>query len=164
MMRSLWAAASGMKSQQTSVDTIANNLANVNTTGYKTEVNEFKSLLYQTIQTKTTSANGENKPVDVVIRPEDVEMTVIPENVTDEEIAAANDPSKYGRIQGVVTHLIFKGVHYEMEVMANGFEWLVHSTSMFAVGQKVGINVDPFNIQIMNKPESEDEEAVGVEE
>ncbi len=107
---------------------------------------------------------GENKPVDVVIRPEDVEMTVIPENVTDEEIAAANDPSKYGRIQGVVTHLIFKGVHYEMEVMANGFEWLVHSTSMFAVGQKVGINVDPFNIQIMNKPESEDEEAVGVEE
>ena len=51
-----------------------------------------------------------------------------------------------------------------MEVMANEFEWLVHSTSMFAVGQKVGINVDPFNIQIMNKPESEDEEAVGVEE
>ena len=49
MVRSLWTAASGMKSQQINVDTIANNLSNVNTTGYKTEVNEFKSLLYQTL-------------------------------------------------------------------------------------------------------------------
>jgi flagellar basal-body rod protein FlgG len=52
-----------MTAQQTAVDTIANNLANVNTTGYKNETAEFKSLLYQTIQSKTTSANGENKPV-----------------------------------------------------------------------------------------------------
>ncbi len=58
MVRSLWTAATGMISQQTNVDTIANNLANVNTTGYKAEVAEFKSLLYQTIQTKTTSANA----------------------------------------------------------------------------------------------------------
>ena len=63
MVRSLWTAASGMIAQQTNVDTIANNLANVNTTGYKTEVAEFKSLLYQTLQTRTTSANGESKPV-----------------------------------------------------------------------------------------------------
>lgn len=91
---------------------------------------------------------GNNKPVDVVIRPEDIEL-VKPEE---------------GRIQGEVSHLIFKGVHYEMEVMANGFEWLVHSTKMFPVGTKVGINVDPFNIQIMNKPASEDEEAVAIEE
>ncbi len=63
MLRSLWTAATGMRAQQTNVDTIANNLANVNTTGYKTEVNEFKSLLYQTIQTKTTTANGDQKPI-----------------------------------------------------------------------------------------------------
>ena len=62
MVRSLWTAASGMIAQQTNVDTIANNLANVNTNGYKTQVNEFKSLLYQNIQSKTTSANGEAKP------------------------------------------------------------------------------------------------------
>ncbi len=62
MVRSLWTAATGMIAQQTNVDTIANNLANVNTAGYKTQVNEFKSLLYQNIQTKTTSANGETKP------------------------------------------------------------------------------------------------------
>jgi len=91
---------------------------------------------------------GRNKPVDVVIRPEDVELV---------------EPGQ-GTINGEVTHLIFKGVHYEMEVMANGFEWLVHSTKLFPVGTKVGIKVDPFNIQIMNKPESEDEEAVGVNE
>lgn len=62
MVRSLWTAATGMIAQQNNVDTIANNLANVNTTGYKTQVNEFKSLLYQNLQTKTTSANGETKP------------------------------------------------------------------------------------------------------
>ena len=60
MMRSLWTAASGMMSQQTSVDTIANNLANVNTVGYKQEQTQFKSLLYQNLQAKTTSANGAN--------------------------------------------------------------------------------------------------------
>ena len=63
MVRALWSAASGMIGQQNNVDTIANNLANVNTVGYKTEVNEFKSLLYQQLQTRTTSANGETKPV-----------------------------------------------------------------------------------------------------
>ena len=63
MMRSLWTAASGMIAQQTNVDTIANNLSNVNTTGYKTEKTEFKSLLYQNLQARTTTANGENKPI-----------------------------------------------------------------------------------------------------
>ena len=67
MMRSLWTAASGMMSQQTSVDTIANNLANVNTVGYKQEQTQFKSLLYQTIQTRTTSANGEEKPISAQV-------------------------------------------------------------------------------------------------
>ena len=91
---------------------------------------------------------GKNKPVDVVIRPEDIDL-VKPEE---------------GTIHGRVTHLIFKGVHYEMEVAVNGFELLVHSTDLFPVGQEVGIHVDPFDIQIMNKPESEDEEAAAIEE
>ena len=63
-----------------------------------------------------------------------------------------------------MSHVIFKGMHYEMEVMAHGFEWLVLSTRMFQVGTKVLMSVDPFNIQIMKKPESEDEKAVGLEE
>jgi spermidine/putrescine transport system ATP-binding protein len=85
---------------------------------------------------------GQNQPVDVVIRPEDIVLT---------------KPEK-GIITGTVVSVIFKGVHYEMEVEANGFCWLVHSTTMEEVGTKVGFWVDPFNIQIMHKPESEDEE------
>lgn len=92
---------------------------------------------------------GNNTPVDVVIRPEDIEL-VAPEE---------------GTLKGICTHLIFKGVHYEMEITTpDGFEWLVHSTSLCPVGKEVGIRIDPFNIQIMNKPASEDEEAVGVNE
>ncbi|MBE5943845.1 MAG: flagellar basal-body rod protein FlgG, partial [Lachnospiraceae bacterium] len=55
MMRSLWTAASGMRAQQTNVDTIANNLANVNTTGYKTQEASFKALLYQNLQSTSTN-------------------------------------------------------------------------------------------------------------
>ena len=91
---------------------------------------------------------GVRKPVDVVIRPEDINL-VKPED---------------GIITGRVTHLIFKGVHYEMEVAANGYTWLVHSTDMVPVGEEVGLWVNPFDIQIMNKPESEDEEAPSLEE
>ena len=46
MVRSLWTAATGMIAQQTNVDTIANNLANVNTNGFKSNNAEFKSLLF----------------------------------------------------------------------------------------------------------------------
>lgn len=91
---------------------------------------------------------GKNQPVDVVIRPEDIDL-VKPED---------------GLMKGRVTSLLFKGVHYEMDVMANGHEWLVHSTDLCQVGSEVGIWVNPFDIQIMNKPESEDEEAVNIDE
>ena len=82
---------------------------------------------------------GENKPVDVVIRPED--MILVP-------------PEK-GTIRAKVKSLVFKGVHYEMEMEALGFTWLVHSTSLAEVGSEVGLYIDPFNIQIMHKPENE---------
>ena len=90
---------------------------------------------------------GSNKPVDVVIRPEDVEL-VRPED---------------GTLRGIVTHRIFKGDNYEMEVTTpDGFEWLVHSTKKYELDDRVGIRVDPYNIQIMNKPESEDEQAASL--
>ena len=90
---------------------------------------------------------GSHTPVDVVIRPEDVEI-VAPED---------------GFMAGDITSVIFKGVHYEIEILANGYEWLVHTTQLYTVGSHVGIHVIPFNIQIMNKPESEDEEAVEID-
>jgi len=64
MIRSLWSAATGMQAQQIAVDTISNNISNINTTGYKTSQNEFKTLLYQELQAKTTSANGDTKPIN----------------------------------------------------------------------------------------------------
>ncbi len=67
MMRALWSAASGMIAQQTNLDSISNNIANVNTNGYKTEQAEFKSLLYQTLQTRSTSANGDDKPISAQV-------------------------------------------------------------------------------------------------
>ena len=63
MMRALYTAATGMIAEQQNLDTISNNLSNVNTIGYKAERTEFKSLLYQTLQTRTTTANGAQKPV-----------------------------------------------------------------------------------------------------
>lgn len=91
---------------------------------------------------------GINKPVDIVIRPEDIELST----------------RREGLFKGVVTSLIFKGVHWEMEVDVNGYELLVHSTDDYAVGTNVNLYVKPFNIQVMNKPESEDEEMIKADE
>lgn len=90
---------------------------------------------------------GENNPVDVVIRPEDVLLV----------------PAKDGQITGTVTSLIFKGVHYEMNIMAGGYKWLVHSTKMEPVGAEVGLCVEPENIQIMHKPHSVKQEGHGID-
>jgi len=66
MMRALWSAASGMKGQQLHVDSIANNLANVNTTAYKKDRVEFKDLVYQTLN-KGYNIDGEGRPVNLQV-------------------------------------------------------------------------------------------------
>ena len=90
---------------------------------------------------------GRNKPVDVMIRPEDIII---------------GKPGE-GRIDGVVTHNIFIGVYYEMEIEAGVFTWLAQNTTSYPVGTEVSIDVIPFNIQIMNKPKSKEEEAIEVD-
>jgi flagellar basal-body rod protein FlgG len=57
MIRSLWTAASGMKSQSLNIDVISNNLANVNTTGFKTSRADFQDLLYETLREAGTSSS-----------------------------------------------------------------------------------------------------------
>lgn len=87
----------------------------------------------------------ENQLVDVVIRPEDVELI------------APGD----GMITGVVRDIIFKGVHYEIQVDTSiGITFLVHTTEAHTPSEKVGIYVKPDNIQIMHKPISEDEKII----
>lgn len=78
---------------------------------------------------------GENKPVDVVIRPEDIQL-VQPDD---------------SHISGVVQSVTFKGVHYEMLIEAYDHDWLVHSTKAAEVGSTVGIKFDPYDIHIMHK-------------
>ena len=66
MVRSLWTAATGMNSQQANIDTVANNLANVNTSGFKKQRAEFEDLLYQTIRAAGTPATEDTiTPVGV---------------------------------------------------------------------------------------------------
>ena len=78
---------------------------------------------------------GEDAPVDVVIRPEDV------------RIIDVND----AKITGVVETVTFKGVHYEMVIEAYDYSWLVHSTKAAELGSAVGLTFDPYDIHIMRK-------------
>ena len=78
---------------------------------------------------------GKNVEVDVVIRPEDIDIV---------------EPSK-ARISGKVVSVVFMGVHYEIDVDCGGYEWVVHTTDFAAVGQQVGISIPPDAIHIMKK-------------
>lgn len=82
---------------------------------------------------------GENAPVDVLIRPEDVVLA-------DEGM---------GQLAGTVKSVLFKGVHYEMMIDAGGHAWKVHATTMQPEGSRVGLAVVPFNIHIMRRMEEE---------
>lgn len=78
---------------------------------------------------------GVNTPVDVVIRPEDIDIV----------------PQSDGLLQGVVRSVTFKGVHYEMMVETPDYVWMVHSTDMSPVGSQVGLKIGPDDIHIMKK-------------
>ncbi|MBE6592210.1 MAG: ABC transporter ATP-binding protein [Ruminococcaceae bacterium] len=73
--------------------------------------------------------------VDVVVRPEDVEIV----------------PAGEGFVDGVVESSLFKGVHYEMTVNVGGAIWLIHSTVSATVGDTIGMRVAPDNVHIMEK-------------
>ena len=73
--------------------------------------------------------------IDVVIRPEDIKMTTASE----------------GMLKGVVTSVVFKGVHYEIEVEENGRKWIIHNTKNAKVGEELGMDIYPEDIHIMKK-------------
>ena len=79
---------------------------------------------------------GENTPVDVVIRPEDLYIFPV---------------SDMARLRGTVQSCIFKGVHYEMVVLCHGYEFVVQDYHAFEAGTEVGMLVKPFDIHIMKK-------------
>ncbi len=75
------------------------------------------------------------EPVDVVIRPEDVQIV----------------PADQGQLVGTVTNVTFKGVHYDIIVDFYGFKWLIQTTRFCPVDAKIGIRVDPDGFHIMKK-------------
>ena len=79
---------------------------------------------------------GENTPVDVVIRPEDLYIFPM---------------SDMAQLRGTVQSCIFKGVHYEMVVLCHGYEFVVQDYHAFEAGTEVGMLVKPFDIHIMKK-------------
>lgn len=83
------------------------------------------------------SGFGNNERVDVVIRPEDIKVV----------------PQIQGQWTGIVENVIFKGVHYEMQVNSGGFKWLIHSTISQEVGAHIGMFLVPDDIHIMKKME-----------
>jgi flagellar basal-body rod protein FlgG len=68
MIRALWTAASGMQSQQLNIDVTANNLANVNTAGFKKSRADFQDLIYQSLKTPgSPSTNATQIPAGIQI-------------------------------------------------------------------------------------------------
>lgn len=78
-----------------------------------------------------------NEPVQVVIRPEDVQIV----------------PPSVGMLTGLVREVIFKGVHFEMHVDVEGYEWIIHSTQASQPGELIGMNIGPDEIHIMKRSE-----------
>ncbi|MCD6262202.1 MAG: flagellar basal-body rod protein FlgG [Deltaproteobacteria bacterium] len=67
-MRTLWTAASGMQAQTLNIDVISNNIANVNTTGFKRSRSDFQDLLYQTVREPgTVSSSGNEIPTGIQV-------------------------------------------------------------------------------------------------
>ncbi len=80
---------------------------------------------------------GTNEAVDVVVRPEDVDVV----------------PVEKGMLTGVVTSVTFKGVHYEIIVDIGGFKWMIQTTDFVGEGENVGLFIEPDAIHIMKKSE-----------
>lgn len=80
---------------------------------------------------------AKDEPVDVVVRPEDVDVV----------------PVEKGMINGVVTSVTFKGLHYEIIVDIGGFKWMIQTTDYSPEGAHIGLYIEPDAIHIMKKSE-----------
>ena len=92
---------------------------------------EFEGELFRCVDPRP---DGEEL-VDVVVRPEDVELTA---------------PEK-GQLHGVVRTVVFKGVHYEIMIEHGEFLWKVHTTKYAEPGAMVGLRIGPDEIHIMKR-------------
>ena len=77
----------------------------------------------------------DNEDIEVVLRPEDMDV-VEPEA---------------GKVSGTIISKVFMGVHYEYLVETKNRNYKVHTTENYEIGKKVGLTIDPFDIQVMHK-------------
>ena len=80
----------------------------------------------------------DNEDIEVVLRPEDMDV-VEPEA---------------GKVSGTIISKVFLGVHYEYLVETKNRNYKVHTTENYEIGKKVGLTIDPFDIQVMHKMEN----------
>ena len=80
----------------------------------------------------------DNEDIEVVLRPEDMDV-VEPEA---------------GKASGTIISKVFMGVHYEYLVETKNRNYKVHTTENYEIGKKVGLTIDPFDIQVMHKMEN----------
>ena len=92
---------------------------------------EFSNVTFECVD----KGFNKNEKVDVVIRPEDIEITTV----------------EKGMLSGKVISVTFKGVHYEIEVEEKNQKWIIHNTKSAVVDSMVGLNIDPEAIHIMRK-------------
>lgn len=100
----------------------------------------MKDRVVEILGTRISCADegfGTNTPVDVVIRPEDIDIV----------------PPEQGHLCGTVTSVTFKGVHYDTIVDFKGFKWLIQTTDYCPVDAYIGIRLNPEDIHIMHKSE-----------
>ena len=77
----------------------------------------------------------DGQDVDIVLRPEDLDIVEVGK----------------GKIEGVVTSIVFKGVHYEIIVETKDRDYMVHTTDISEVGKKVNLDFWPEDIHVMDK-------------
>ena len=107
-----------------------------------TMLEDYKVKFYDFIFTCVDKGFKANEKVDIVIRPEDIEMI----------------PKEKANITGIVTSVVFKGVHYEILVKSHNTTWKIHSTKNANIGDEIGLTFTPESIHIMKSEDGNNEE------
>ena len=102
-----------------------------------TMLSDYKVKFFGRVIDCVDAGFEKNEPVDVVIRPEDIDIV----------------PAGEGHLVGTVTSVTFKGLNYDIIVDFRGFKWLIQTTDFHGVGSTIGIRLNPEVIHIMHKSE-----------
>ena len=133
MIRGYYAAKSGMLSQQTYLDTIGNNIANVNTNGFKSQVTAFSSLLYENIDggAGTEIATGHGSKVEK----NGINFAGVGLQRTDQEMDCAIDGDGFFGIQNKGTNTVTYTRDGAFSISVEGDrQFLVNSQGNYVVG------------------------------